>query len=104
MAISRWISTLVLSTVTLAASAQSASTSLHTRTLAATCASCHGTNGKAAEGSVVPPLAAMPKETMVATMKAFKAGTRPATIMHQLAKGYTDEQIELIATYFASIR
>ncbi|MFM9880185.1 MAG: c-type cytochrome [Burkholderiaceae bacterium] len=52
----------------------------------------------------MPPLAAMPKETMVATMKAFKAGTRPATIMHQLAKGYTDEQIELIATYFASIR
>jgi len=35
-------------------------------------------------------------------MLAFKSGTRPATIMHQLAKGYTDEQIRLLATYFAS--
>jgi cytochrome c553 len=34
-------------------------------------------------------------------MKAFRDGTRPATIMHQLAKGYSDEQIELMAEYFA---
>ena len=34
-------------------------------------------------------------------MKAFRDGKRPATIMHQLAKGYTDPQIELIADYFS---
>ncbi|EXI71532.1 MAG: Flavocytochrome c cytochrome subunit [Candidatus Accumulibacter sp. SK-11] len=34
-------------------------------------------------------------------MKAFKNGTRPATIMHQLAKGYTDEEIAILAEYFA---
>jgi cytochrome c553 len=39
---------------------------------------------------------------MVAQMKAFKAGTRPATIMHQLSKGYSDAQIETLATYFAA--
>jgi sulfide dehydrogenase cytochrome subunit len=32
----------------------------------------------------------------------FKAGKRPATIMHQLAKGYTDEQLADIAGYFAA--
>jgi cytochrome c553 len=35
-------------------------------------------------------------------MKAFKDGTRPATVMHQLAKGYTDQQIEQLAAYFAA--
>jgi cytochrome subunit of sulfide dehydrogenase len=84
-----------------AAHAQDAQT-LNIRSLAATCANCHGTNGKAFEGSAVVTLAGMPKDYIVAQMKAFQAGTRPATIMHQLAKGYTDQQIEQIATYFAA--
>jgi sulfide dehydrogenase cytochrome subunit len=44
----------------------------------------------------------VPRDTMVTQLKAFKAGTRPATIMHQLAKGYTDAQIEQLAGYFAA--
>jgi cytochrome c553 len=39
---------------------------------------------------------------MVLQMKAFKDGTRPATVMHQLTKGLTDAQIESIASYYAS--
>jgi cytochrome c553 len=35
-------------------------------------------------------------------MQAFKAGTREATIMHQIAKGYTDEQVKQMADYFAN--
>ncbi len=34
-------------------------------------------------------------------MKAFKAGTRPGTVMPQLAKGYSDAQIAQLAAYFA---
>ena len=75
---------------------------LNIRSLAATCANCHGTNGKAVEGSAVVTLAGLPKDYIVAQMKAYKEGTRPATIMHQLAKGYSDAQIEQIATYFAA--
>ena len=41
---------------------------------------------------------------MVVQMKAFRAGTRPATIMHQLAKGYSDAQIDAVAAYFAAVR
>ncbi len=69
------------------------------RSYAATCASCHGTGGVAKAPMV--SLAGMSKEQIVAQMKAFKDGSRPATIMHQIAKGYTDEQVALIAGYFA---
>ncbi|WP_309624792.1 c-type cytochrome [Methylibium sp.] len=67
---------------------------------AATCAGCHGTNGVAKAPMVA--LAGMSKDNIVTQMKAFKEGKRPATIMHQIAKGYTDEQVDLIATHFAS--
>ncbi len=70
------------------------------RNIAAGCANCHGTNGVSQGGT--PSLAGMPRQELVARMKEYKAGTRPATIMIQLAKGYSDEQIELIAGWFAA--
>jgi cytochrome subunit of sulfide dehydrogenase len=75
---------------------------LNIRALAATCANCHGTNGKAAEGSAVVGLAGVPKDYIVAQMQAFKSGARPATIMHQISKGYSDAQIAQVADYFAA--
>jgi sulfide dehydrogenase cytochrome subunit len=70
------------------------------RNLAAACATCHGTNGASRDG--LPALAGMPSEQMSVTLKAFRDGKRPATIMNQLAKGYSDMEIEAIAGYFAS--
>jgi cytochrome c553 len=67
--------------------------------LAANCANCHGTTGTAK--GAMPSLAGQPKAQIVEQMKAFRDGKRPATIMHQLSKGYTDQQIELIADYFS---
>jgi len=77
---------------------------LHQRALAATCANCHGTEGRTTEGSAIPSLAGMPREYMVAQMKAFREGTRPATVMHQLTKGLTDQQIETVSTYFSTLK
>jgi sulfide dehydrogenase cytochrome subunit len=88
----------------LSVAAFSQPTPLEIRALAATCANCHGTDGKAVSGSAVVSLAGMKQDYISQQMKAFKTGQRPATVMHQLAKGYTDEQIEQIATYFASQR
>lgn len=68
--------------------------------LAATCANCHGTNGQA-QGSAVS-LAGYDAAKFVDTMKAFAAGQREATVMHQLAKGYTDDQLKAMAGFFAS--
>lgn len=66
------------------------------RSLVATCANCHGTGGRSVT-SEVTPLAGMPKEQIARRMREFRDGKRPATIMHQIAKGYTDQQIDLIA-------
>jgi cytochrome subunit of sulfide dehydrogenase len=68
--------------------------------LAASCTGCHGTNG-ATQGNALPPLAGQPKDRLLAALRDFKSGKRPATIMTQLAKGYADEQIEILAAYFA---
>lgn len=73
------------------------------RDLAASCAQCHGTQGRSVS-TEVGALAGLPKEHIVSRMQAFKDGTRPATVMHQLAKGYSDSQIDLIAGYFAAQR
>ncbi|MGL4575680.1 MAG: c-type cytochrome [Burkholderiaceae bacterium] len=67
--------------------------------LAANCANCHGTKGQAVGG--MPSLAGQSRDYLVKQMQDFRDGKRPATIMHQLAKGYTDEQIVLIAEFFA---
>jgi cytochrome subunit of sulfide dehydrogenase len=83
--------------------AQDAAT-LNLRSLAATCAACHGTDGRPVNGSALAPLAGMPREAMLAQFKAFKDGSRPATVMHQLAKGYTDQQVEALATYFSNLK
>ena len=70
------------------------------RNIAAGCANCHGTNGVSAGG--FETLAGMPKDEMIRKVKEFKAGTKTGTIMPQLAKGYTDAQIELVAGWFAA--
>ena len=75
---------------------------LYAKSLAATCANCHGTNGVAVAGSSVTSLAGLDKAYTIAQMKAFKAGTRPATVMHQISKGFSDAQIDVLATYFAA--
>ena len=72
------------------------------RSLAANCANCHGTGGRTVQGSAVPGLAGMPREYMLRQLQAFRDGSRPATVMHQITKGFTPPQLEQIATYFAS--
>ncbi len=75
---------------------------LYVRSLAATCANCHGTDGRTVNDSAVPGLAGMPRDYMITQLVAFKSGARPATVMHQIAKGFSDAQIQQIAGYFAA--
>ena len=78
-----------------------AQTAPDARSLAASCAACHGTNGNA-QGSMVT-LAGTPQQVIAQKMQDYKAGRVPtATVMHQLAKGYTDDEINAIAAYFAA--
>jgi sulfide dehydrogenase cytochrome subunit len=70
------------------------------RNIAANCANCHGTNGVSRGGA--PGLAGVSKAEIVRKMGDYKSGRTPATIMPQLARGYTDEQIDLVAGWFAA--
>ncbi len=70
------------------------------RSLAATCANCHGTNGQAR--GEMKPLAGMSAAKIIATLADFRSGAQTGTIMPQIAKGYTDEQIRLIANHMAA--
>ncbi len=80
--------------------AQSADPDL-ARNLAATCANCHGTNGDV-RGKELKALAGVPADKILAKIADFKSGAQPATLMNQLAVGYTDEQLRLIADWFAA--
>lgn len=75
---------------------------LYVQSLAATCANCHGTEGHAISGATVPGLAGRSADELVAQMKAFRSGERKATIMHQIAKGFSESQTQLLAEYFAA--
>lgn len=66
--------------------------------LANSCFSCHGYDGKAT-GAAIPPLENYPASLIISQMKAYRDGTREGTIMNRHAKGYTDEEIELMAKY-----
>lgn len=74
----------------------------YARSLAATCFTCHGTDGRSV-GGVPPGLAGQNKDYLLRQLQEFRDGKRPATVMHQYAKGYTDEQLNLIAGYFAAV-
>jgi sulfide dehydrogenase cytochrome subunit len=70
--------------------------------MANTCAGCHGTDGKSA-GPASPNLAGMSAAYFTESMEGFKDGSRPATIMDRIAKGYSEEQIEAMAEHFAAL-
>jgi cytochrome c553 len=93
--------TAVLAGASFAAAAQTPAAQAG-RYLAANCANCHGTAGVSA--GAMPSLAGQDANYLAEQMRQFRDGKRPATIMHQLAKGYTDEQIVAIAAYFAALK
>lgn len=70
------------------------------RNLAATCANCHGTTGNALGD--MKPLAGLTAEKILAQLADFRSGNQPATIMHQIVKGYTDDQLKLVAGWYAA--
>jgi cytochrome subunit of sulfide dehydrogenase len=72
------------------------------RQLSFTCTNCHGTDGISVGG--MPSLAGQDRDYVARQMRDFRDGKRPATVMHQLARGFTDEQIDALAAYFAAIK
>jgi sulfide dehydrogenase cytochrome subunit len=96
----KWVLLALVSSTCGLVSAQPNNEAIQARSLAAACFNCHGTDGRAQPG--METLAGMSKDDLTKKMLDFKAGRKPATIMHQLSKGYTDEQIQAIAGFFAA--
>lgn len=69
--------------------------------MVASCAACHGTNGQPTKGSLVGALSGRSKTDFVQVMTQYKSGQRPATVMHQIAKGYSDAEIAAMADHFS---
>lgn len=75
------------------------SNSPHIRTLAASCAACHGSNGNST--GIIPSLAGLEGGYFTSQMLAFKDGSQAATVMHHHAKGLHVDEINLLANYFS---
>lgn len=63
------------------------------------CTTCHGTDGKGS--GKIPKLKGLDANDISESMHGFQTGEEKATIMHRYAKGYTNEELKLIANYFA---
>jgi cytochrome subunit of sulfide dehydrogenase len=64
-------------------------------------ASCLGCHPAAADDGPVPALAKMPARQIVVALRAYRSGTRPATVMDRIAKGFSDEELDAIAQWYA---
>jgi len=67
------------------------------REWAASCLSCHQPGSQR-----IPLLYGQTREALLSKLRAFRDQALPGTVMPQLAKGYSDAQIEAIAGWFAA--
>ena len=69
---------------------------------AAACSGCHPASARVT--SPVPRLAGLDQARIVRAMEEFRSGKRSATVMDRIAKGFTDDEIQAIAAWYASQR
>ncbi|MCY7295714.1 cytochrome c [Alteromonas sp. a30] len=93
---------LVVCTVVAATSASAADIGKG-KAKAAMCAACHGQNGKAMIPNY-PHLAGQNAKYIVKQLRAFKDGIRKDPIMSGMASGLSDEDMENLAAYYASMK
>ena len=67
--------------------------------LSAACESCHGTDGNS-PGSI-PVISDRSADDILTALTGFRSGERTATIMDRHVRGYTDEELRLIAKHLA---
>ncbi len=86
----------------LAQPAKAPAADFQTAVWAASCMACHGPDGKA-EGTGMT-IGGRPADELTGLMLGYKAGTKQGTIMHQHAKGYSDDELKRIAQYFSQLK
>lgn len=66
---------------------------------AASCSGCHPASSKMT--SPVPRLAGLDRAAIIKAMQDFRSGARAGTVMDRIAKGFTDDEIQAIAAWYA---
>jgi cytochrome c553 len=69
---------------------------------AAACAACHGANGQGTAPN--PALAGKSEAQLIQALKDFKSGKRDNAIMKGMASSLSDQDIENLAAYYASLK
>ena len=69
---------------------------------AASCSGCHPAAARVT--SPVPRLAGLDRTAIIRAMQDFRSGRRAGTVMDRIAKGFTDEEIQAIAAWYATQR
>jgi cytochrome subunit of sulfide dehydrogenase len=69
---------------------------------AAACSGCHPASARVT--SPVPRLAGLDRAAIVRAVQEFRSGKRAATVMDRIARGFTDEEIDAIAAWWATQR
>jgi cytochrome subunit of sulfide dehydrogenase len=67
---------------------------------AAACSGCHAASAKVE--TPVPRIAGARADAIVKAMQEFRSGKRPATVMDRIAKGFSDEEVQAIANWYAA--
>ncbi|MDZ7660789.1 c-type cytochrome [Thiohalophilus sp.] len=70
--------------------------------LSNSCAACHGTDGNSP--GAIPTLHGKSAAFIDRALREFRSGERESTVMGRHATGYSDEEIALIAEYFAGLK
>lgn len=68
--------------------------------LAYTCVGCHGANG-VSNGPATPSIAGISEDFFTENMQGYASDEIPSTIMGRIARGYSEEEIGLLASYFS---
>jgi cytochrome subunit of sulfide dehydrogenase len=69
---------------------------------AASCSGCHPASTRVT--SPVPRLVGLERDAIVRAMQEFRSGQRAGTVMDRIAKGFTDDEIQAIAAWYATQR
>lgn len=67
--------------------------------LTISCAGCHGPGGHSP--ATIPSIYGRTSESIAETLRAFRDGNRPATVMNRIAKGYSDDEIKALSQEIA---
>ena len=94
------MSTVVAAAIALLAVAAAGVASAEPPAGAVSCSGCHPASAKVT--SPVPRLAGQDRAVIVRAMQDFRSGQRAGTVMDRIAKGFTDDEIQALAAWFAA--